>query len=38
MTPTTVPASGRGGLPTVLNEQMLRITLEVEVVNIAPGK
>ena len=34
---TPAPVPGRGGLPTVLNEQMLRITLEVEVVKIAPG-
>ena len=35
---TPAPGTGRGGLPTVLNEQLLRITLEVQVVKIAPGK
>jgi len=32
---TTLP--GRGGLQTVLNEQMLRISVEVEVVKLSPG-
>ena len=34
--PTRVP--GRGGLQTVLNEQLLRVTLEVEVVKLLPKK
>jgi hypothetical protein len=30
--PTAPPAAGRGGLPTVLNEQLLRVTLRIEIV------
>ena len=30
--------AGRGGLPTVLNEQLLRITLEIEIVKPLPKK
>jgi hypothetical protein len=29
---------GRGGLQTVLNEQLLRVTLVVEIVKLAPKK
>ena len=38
--PTTLPTRlpGRGGLQTVLNEQLLRVTLVVEVVNLLPKK
>ncbi|MGA2788151.1 MAG: hypothetical protein ABSF60_11550 [Verrucomicrobiota bacterium] len=38
--PTAVPtmAPGRGGLQTVLNEQLLRVTLVVEVVKLLPKK
>jgi hypothetical protein len=42
--PTTLPATlptrvpGRGGLQTVLNEQLLRVTLVVEVVKLLPKK
>jgi len=38
--PTTVPTvmPGRGGLQTVLNEQLLRVTLVVEVVKLLPKK
>ena len=32
-----VAATGRGGLQTVLNEQLLSITLEVEIVKLLPG-
>jgi hypothetical protein len=32
--PAPVVAAGRGGLPTVLNEQLLRITLEIEIVKL----
>lgn len=32
----TVPLSANGGLPTVLKEQLLRITLEVEIVKLLP--
>jgi hypothetical protein len=28
---------GRGGLQTVLNEQLLSITLDVEIVKLLPG-
>jgi hypothetical protein len=31
------PMPGRGGLQTVLNEQMLRVTMEIEVVKLSPG-
>ena len=31
-------APGRGGLQTVLNEQLLRVTLVVEVVKLLPKK
>jgi hypothetical protein len=34
--PTVTP--GRGGLQTVLNEQLLRVTLVVEVVKLLPKK
>jgi hypothetical protein len=30
------PATGKGGLQTVLKEQLLRITLEVEIVKLLP--
>lgn len=30
------PAAGRGGLPTVLKEQLLRVTMEVEIVKLLP--
>jgi hypothetical protein len=33
--PATMPA-GRGGLQTVLNEQLLRVTIEVEIVKLLP--
>ena len=38
--PTTLPTRvpGRGGLQTVLNEQLLRVTLVVEIVKLAPKK
>ncbi len=38
--PSTAPAAppGRGGLQTVLNEQLLRVTLVVEVVKLLPNK
>ena len=38
--PASVPAAtpGRGGLQTVLNEQLLRVTLVVEVVKLLPQK
>ena len=38
--PPSVPAvtPGRGGLQTVLNEQLLRVTLVVEVVKLLPQK
>ena len=38
--PTTLPTRvpGRGGLQTVLNEQLLRVTLVVEVVKLLPKK
>jgi len=35
--PAPAPVPGRGGLQTVLNEQLLSITLKVEVVKLAPG-
>jgi hypothetical protein len=34
--PTPGPA-GRGGLQTVLNEQLLSITLDVDIVKLLPG-
>lgn len=34
--PQPVPQSGRGGLQTVLNEQLLSVTLKVEVVKLTP--
>lgn len=38
--PTAIPATqtttGKGGLPTVLREQLLRVTLEVEIVKLLP--
>jgi hypothetical protein len=34
---TPMPLPGKGGLQTVLNEQMLRVTLVVEVVKLLPG-
>jgi len=34
--PTPQPVAGRGGLPVVLKEQLLRITLEVELVKLLP--
>jgi hypothetical protein len=37
--PMTTPAmAGRGGLPTVLNEQLLRVTLQVEIVKLLPRR
>jgi hypothetical protein len=36
--PASVPGAGRGGLPTVLNEQLLRVTLEVKIVKLLPKK
>ena len=38
--PTTVPTRvpGRGGLQTVLNEQLLRVTLVIEIVKLLPKK
>jgi hypothetical protein len=36
MLPPGMPATGRGGLQTVLNEQLLRVTIEVEVVKLSP--
>jgi hypothetical protein len=36
--PATQPATGKGGLPTVIKEQLLRITMEVEVVKLLPKK
>jgi hypothetical protein len=33
---TTAAMPRRGGLPTVLNEQLLRITVEVEIVKLLP--
>jgi len=34
--PATLPTVGRGGLPVVLKEQLLRITLEVQLVKLLP--
>jgi hypothetical protein len=34
--PAAQPAAGRGGLPVVLKEQLLRVTLEVELVKLLP--
>lgn len=34
--PTATPATGKGGLQTVLKEQLLRVTLEVDVVKLLP--
>jgi len=36
--PISQPVAGRGGLQTVLNEQLLRITLRVEIVKLLPKK
>jgi hypothetical protein len=36
--PPATAAPGRGGLPTVLNEKLLRVTLEVEIVKLLPEK
>ena len=36
VTPAPQPAPGRGGVQTVLKEQMLQITLEVELVKLLP--
>ncbi len=38
MPPPSATGSGRGGPPTVLNEQLLRITLEVVIVKPLPNK
>jgi hypothetical protein len=42
MVPVPAPGAplppGRGGLQTILNEQLLRITLVVEVVKLLPKK
>jgi hypothetical protein len=35
--PASPTSTGRGGLQTVLNEQLLSITLEVEIVKLLPG-
>ena len=35
--PAGLPPAGRGGLQTVLNEQLLSITLEVEIVKLLPA-
>ncbi|HUA38605.1 MAG TPA: Amuc_1100 family pilus-like protein [Candidatus Sulfopaludibacter sp.] len=35
--PASPPSIGRGGLQTVLNEQLLSITLDVEIVKLQPG-
>jgi hypothetical protein len=35
---TPSPAAGKGGLQTVLNEQLLRVTLVVEIVKLLPTK
>ncbi len=32
------PGAGRGGLPTVLNEHLLRVTLQVEIVKLSPRR
>lgn len=34
--PVAQPTPGRGGLPTVLKEQLLRVTMEIEVVKLLP--
>lgn len=34
--PPNTPVPGKGGLPTVLKEQLLRITLEVDIVKLLP--
>jgi flagellar basal body-associated protein FliL len=36
--PPPAPIPGRGGLETILSEQMLRVTLLVEVVKLSPGR
>lgn len=36
--PSTQPTAGRGGLPTVLQEQLLRVTLEVVIVKPLPKR
>jgi hypothetical protein len=38
MTPPPMTVPGRGGLPTVINEQLLHVTLEVEIVKPLPQK
>jgi hypothetical protein len=35
---TAPPSAGRGGLPTVLNEKLLRVTLQIEIVKLSPRK
>lgn len=35
-TAAPAPAAGKGGLPTVLKEQLLRVTLEVEILKLLP--
>jgi hypothetical protein len=30
--------AGHGGLPTVLNEQLLRVTLQIEIVKLLPRR
>lgn len=37
-TTATPPLPGRGGLQTILTEQMLRVTVMVEVIRLSPGK
>ena len=36
MQPQAQPAGGKGGLQTVLKEQLLRFTMEVEIVKLLP--
>ena len=38
LAPGAPPAPGRGGLQTILNEQLLRVTLVVEIVKLPPKK
>lgn len=38
MPPPATPLPGRGGLQTVLNEQLLRVTMQVQVVKLLPKK
>ena len=36
VTPAAQPGSGKGGLPTILREQLLRVTVEVDLVKLLP--